>query len=217
MIKPFTLSLSFLIGTAQAQHLMDPSQILEISIAKEGMTRISIEKEGIEDIFAFPQEFADNVQQHKSGHVFVVADGMEGPLFVTLITKRGIAQDIKLTPTAKKAEPILLKYETPETKALEEEQKATEVLNTFIQGMIPTGFYEIRLEEASRSGGPLTATVEKAYQNAYYRVIVYVVTTETSLSLDNRLLWDARDFAASFDQAQLEEGQEAKLYVIQKI
>lgn len=217
MTKTLSLALSLLMGTAHALHLLDPHQILEFSIAKEGMTRISIDKEGIEDIYAYPQEFADNVQQHKSGHVFVVADDMEGPLFVTLITKRGLAQDIKLTPTSKKAEPILLKYETPETKALAEEQEAGGYLKTFVQGMIPSGFYVIRLNETSRSGGTLTATVETAYQNTQFRVIVYTVTSQAPLSLDHRLLWNARDLAASFDQTQLEEGQEAKLYVIQKI
>lgn len=215
-----TIFLSLLItGTVHAQQILDPNQILEFSIAKDGMTRISIDKEGIEDIYAYPQEYADNVQQHKSGHVFVVAEDMESPLFVTLITKRGLAQDLKLTPTSKKAEPILLKYETPETKAEEEEQQAGEFLRTFVQGMVPAGFYVIRLDETSRSGGPLTATVETAYQNSQFRVIAYTITSKTSnsLSLDIRLLWDARDLAASFDRTYLEEGQEAKLYVIQRI
>lgn len=220
MIKSLSLCLSLFIGaSAQANHVLDPSQVLQFSISKEGMTRISIENDGIEDIYAYPLEFADNFQQHKSGHAFVVAEDLDKPLFVTIITKRGIAQDLKLTPTSKKVEPILLKFENEETRTKEAEEEASGYLESFVQGIVPAGFYGVHLEETSRSGGPLVATVEAAHQNARYRVITYSVKSETNdaIALVNRLLWDSRDLAASFDQTHLEGDQQAKLYVIQKL
>jgi hypothetical protein len=223
--KKTVLLLSFLVGSSvQAQQILDPTQTLQFSISREGMTRISIEGDGIDDIYAYPQEFADNIQQHKSGHAFVVAEDLDRPLYVTLVTKRGMAQDLKLVPASKKVEPILLKYETAETKNKEIEEEAGQYLKGFVQGMIPPGFYAVKIDESSRTaalaeGQSLVATVEAAHQNARYRVIVYRVhnTTNGALPLDHRLLWDGRDLAASFDQLRLEADQSGKLYVIQKL
>lgn len=220
MNKIVPICLSFLLsGYAHASQILDSSQVLQFPISKEGITRISIENDGIDDLYAYPMEFADNVQQHKSGHAFVVAEDLTSPLFVTIITKRGIAQDLKLTPTSKKVEPILLKYENEETRMKEAEEEAASFLTSFVQGIVPAGFYSVHLEETSRSGGSLIATVETTHQNARYRVITYIVKSETgsALALDNRLLWDSRDLAASFDRSQLEGDQQAKLYVIQKL
>lgn len=218
-VIPFFVGL-LMVSSAQANQVLDSSQVLSFSISKEGMTRISIENDGIEDIYAYPLEFADNIQQHKSGHAFVVAEDLESPLFVTIITKRGVAQDLKLTPTSKKVEPILLKFENEETKTKAAEEEASRLLTSFVQGIVPAGFYAVDIKETSRSGGPLTATVESVHQNARYRVITYSVkseSTEGAVTLDNRLLWDSRDLAASFDRHQLEGDQQVKLYVIQKL
>lgn len=221
---PFLCLNLLLGGIAQAHQVLDPTQTLQFSISTEGMTRISIEGDGIDDIYAYPQEFADNIQQHKSGHAFVVAEDLDRPLYVTLVTKRGMAQDLKLVPTSKKVEPILLKYETEETKKKETEEEAGGYLKSFVQGMVPSGFYVIQINESSRTavlpeGQSLIATVEAAHQNARYRVIVYQIhnTTNAPITLDNRLFWDGHDLAASFDQLALAADQSAKLYVIQKL
>lgn len=221
---PFLCLNLLLGGMAQAQQILDPTQTLQFSISREGMTRISIEGDGIDDIYAYPQEFADNIQQHKSGHAFVVAEDLDRPLYVTLVTKRGMAQDLKLVPASKKVEPILLKYETQETRNKEIEEEAAGYLKSFVQGMVPSDFYVIQINESSRTavlpeGQSLIATVEAAHQNARYRVIVYRIhnTTNSLVTLDNRLLWDGRDLAASFDQLTLAADQSAKLYVIQKL
>jgi len=221
---PFLCLNLLLSGMAQAHQILDPTQTLQFSISTEGMTRISIEGDGIDDIYAYPQEFADNVQQHKSGHAFVVAEDLDRPLYVTLVTKRGMAQDLKLVPTSKKVEPILLKFETAESKNKEIEEEVSGYLKSFVQGMVPSDFYVIQINESSRTaalpdGQSLVATVEAAHQNARYRVIVYRIhnTTSSPLTLDNRLLWDGRDLAASFDQLALASDQSAKLYVIQKL
>lgn len=217
------LFLSFILnGSVQAHQVLDPSQTLNFTISTEGMTRISIEGDGIDDIYAYPQEYADNIQQHKSGHAFVVAEDMTRPMYVTLITRRGLAQDMKLTPSSKKVEPIVLKYETEETRAKEQEEIASNHLKGFVQGMVPKGFYTVQLKETSRTAvlkdnHSLVAQLKTAYQNARYRVLVYHIKNETDshLHLDNRMFWDGKDVAASFDQTKLEAAQSAHLYVIQ--
>ncbi|MBW8309197.1 MAG: type-F conjugative transfer system secretin TraK [Candidatus Paracaedibacteraceae bacterium] len=198
---------------------LNPGQVLEFPISKKGLTRISIENEGIEDIYAYPMEYADNITHHKSGHVFVVADDLQGPLYVTLITKRGVAQDLTLSPSSKKPEPIVLRFEDEALQQKEILEQSSTVLEKFIQGVIPTGFYRIDVEEVSRSRGAISCVVETAYQKAPYRVVIYTVKNETpeTITLDNRLLWEEGDLAVAFDQPHLEANQTAKLYVIQKI
>ncbi len=198
---------------------LNPTEVLQFSIAKDGLTRISIENDSIDGIYVYPMEYEDNIKHHPSGHVFVVAEDMNSSLYVTLLTKRGLAQDLKLTPAKKKAEPILLKFEDEKLHQKELLDQTSSLLEKFIQGLIPGGFYRIEIEEASRSRGSLSCVVETAYQKAPYRVLVYTVKNETGekVTLDNRLLWEEGDLALAFDKSQIEANQTAKMYVIQKI
>lgn len=96
---------------------LDPSKVMEFKISKTGLTRISIDNDSIEDVYAYPAE-PDLITHHKSGHVFVTPDELEIPVYLTVITRRGAAQDLRLIPISKKAEPILLKYEEPKKNPL---------------------------------------------------------------------------------------------------
>jgi hypothetical protein len=199
---------------------LNPGEVLEFPISKMGMTRITIHNDGIEDIFAYPTEYGDNISHHKSGHIFVVAESLNGPLYVTLITKRGAVQDLKLIPKPKKAEPILLTFENAESKAQQSQEDAGTILASFIQGIVPKGFYAISADEVSRGHdgkSSLEAIVESAYQNQRYRILIFKVKNVSSeqITLDNRVLWEARDLAGAFDQSQLNPEQSGKLFVIQ--
>lgn len=216
--KYWLLAALLLAASAEAATPLDPSQVLEFPISRGGLTRISIENDGIDDIYVYPTKYADNIQHHKSGHVFVVADEVAGALNVTLITKRGVAQDIKLTPTRKKTEPILLKFENEESKQQETQEKAASLLEQFVQGVVPAGFYAIDTGEVSRGRGAIVATVERSYQNSDYRVLVLNVSNDgkDQVALDNRLVWEEGDLALAFDKSALEPNQQATLYIIQK-
>ncbi|MBX9804260.1 MAG: type-F conjugative transfer system secretin TraK [Alphaproteobacteria bacterium] len=199
---------------------LNPGEVLEFPISKTGMTRITIDNDGIEDIYAYPTEYGDNISHHKSGHIFVVAEGLNGPLYVTLITKRGAVQDLKLIPKSKKAEPILLTYENAESRLQQSQEDAGTILASFVQGIIPKGFFAISADEVSRDHegkSSLEAIVENAYQNEHYRVLVFKVKNvgQEQITLDNRVLWEARDLASAFDQSQLNPDQSGKLFVIQ--
>jgi hypothetical protein len=211
-----SLLLGLMIQFASAQTL-DPSQVLQFPVAKDGLTRISIENDGIDDIY-YPADLADNIQHHKSGHVFIMADDVEGPMYVTLVTKRGVAQDLKLTPTRKTAAPILLKFETEETKVQEIQDQIPTLLKSFIQGSVPLGFYPIIIDEVSRTASALTAVMEQGFQNTKFRVLVFEVKSENGKhTLDSKTLWAEGDLAIAFDQPNIEEGQSAKMFVIQKL
>jgi hypothetical protein len=205
------------VSFASAQSL-DSSQVLQFPVSKDGLTRISIENDGIEDIYAYPTEFADNIQHHKSGHVFVVADTLDKPIYVTLITKRGVPQDLKLIPTAKKTEPIILTFENEETQAKDRQEQVTSLMKSFLQGSIPAGFYPIQVNETSRSAGSVSGVLVQAFQNAKYRVLVFDVKSESGKQgLNSQTMWVEGDLAVSFDQQEIDQGQTAKMIVIQKI
>lgn len=199
--------------------LMDPTRVMSFPISNDGVTRITIENDGIEDILVYPQDLKDNVDHHKSGHIFVVADDIDGHLCITLITRRGVAQDLKLTPSKKKIEPILLRFENDETKQKENQDKSSTLLENFIQGIVPSGFYVVSITETSRNRGALSATVDRVYQNSRLRVLIFTVKNESSreVTLDNRLMWDSGDLALAFDHPHLDVDQSAKMYVVQNI
>ncbi len=184
------------VGFCDAQHIVDSKQLLEVAISKGGLTRITVENDGIEDIYAYPKEFADNIQHHKSGHVFVVSDDLDKPFFVTLITKRG-----------------------EEMQEKTEQEKTTDLLKKFIQGEVPSGFYPIDSGDASRGKDPLEGVIENAFQNGTYRVLVFRVknNSDEKLTLDNRLMWEEGDLVSAFDQADLLSNQSAKLVIIRKV
>jgi hypothetical protein len=81
--------------------------LLELQIAKNAPTRISIEEEKISDIFVHPTDAAELVV-HSSGCLFVLPQAGQNKVFVTLIAETGIIQDLLLLFTDKKPSPIRL-------------------------------------------------------------------------------------------------------------
>ena len=144
---------------------LNPSEVLEFPISKTGMTRITIDNDGIEDIFAYPTEYGDNISHHKSGHIFVVAESLIGPLYVTLITKRGAVQDLKLIPKSKKAGPILLTFENAESRLQQSQEDAGTILASFVRGIVPKGLLS---EMFFRSQQATSA----AYTTAHKHIVV---------------------------------------------
>lgn len=204
-----------------ANTSLDPSKVIEFKISKTGLTRISIDNDSIEDVYAYPAE-PDLITHHKSGHVFVTPDELEIPVYLTVITRRGAAQDLRLIPISKKAEPILLKYEEPKKDSLPASASPQDVsahlLAQFMRGKIPTGFFSVAVGEVSRGEGPIEAILEKAYQDNQFRVLVFAVKNESPErhTLDNKVFWGTGDIALAFDHPTLAPQETAKLFVVQQ-
>jgi len=222
MIKRLSSSLLITlwgVGDSLATTQTNTLEVLNFKIAREGITRISIENDEIDDVYVYPFQFTDNVKLHKTGQVFVVADHMHKPVHLTVITKRGLTQDLKISPANKSPHPIILKPVTPGNQLKDDLDHVTLILEKFIQGIQPSDFYPIQIEETSRSRGSVSCVVESAYQQDSLRGIIYSVRNETDegVTLDNRLFWSEGDLAVAFDQLHLKPNQTAKLYVVQKI
>jgi hypothetical protein len=197
----------------------DIHEVLQYQIAKEGITRISVENDEIEDVYVYPFQFTDNVKIHKTGQLFVVSDHMDRSVYLTLITKRGFTHDLQINPFEKKPEPIILKLSDSSEIQKNETDQITLILEKFIQGIQPSSFYSIDMEAESRSQGSISCILEKAYQQFPFRVLVYRVLNETheSVALNNRLFWEEGDLALAFNRLHIESHETAELYIIQKI
>lgn len=202
----------------EASTPINPGKVLEFKISKSGLTRVSIDNDTIDDVYAFPGE-PDLVTHHKSGHVFITPSDLEIPLCLTVITRRGLAQDLRLTPSPQKAEPIVLHVEEPKPAPQSPKEAYAAMLSQFISGKIPEGFYRTQSQEACRGKEALEAIVDQAYQNGQVRVVVFRIKNETSdrHALDNRVFWGEGDLASAFDRSTLAPQETARLFIIQHI
>lgn len=92
-------------------YMLHNDSILELQIAKDAPTRVSIEGEKINDIFIHPKEAAE-VVVHNSGCLFILPQVGYNKVYLTVISENGMVQDLSLRFIGKNPSPIrLLKSE----------------------------------------------------------------------------------------------------------
>jgi hypothetical protein len=202
---------------------MTPDQRLDLAISRKGMTRITVENDGIEDLYVFPSNYGENIQKSPNGHLFVVGEGVDDPISITIITKRNIAQDLRLIPRSQKAEPIILTYTDPESYKKETQKRMSQFLKIFLQGSVPSGFFKGTIREASRSRGTVEAVAVCSYRNPEYVVTKFTVKNQgpEKVILNPSNLWSEDDLAVVFNVESLEpsirgDSDEAKMFVIRR-
>ena len=87
---------------------MQSQKVLSLKVSKDGMSRISVASQRIEHVFAHPSSVNSSLQLHESGNLYVSPVGIEGPVFLSLITDNGVTQDLKLEFIDKSPQPIIL-------------------------------------------------------------------------------------------------------------
>lgn len=107
------LSLFLMSSTVSWGVFLDEERVLTLTIAREGLTRLSVRQDKIQDVFVHPAEASNHLQLHQSGHVFITPEGLTGPLSVTLLTQGGTVQDLRLKTSPKKVAPIYLETRAP--------------------------------------------------------------------------------------------------------
>ena len=95
-------------------HMLDERSVLPLIISKEGPTRLSLHEDTISDLFFYPEDAA-KVVLHPSGHLFIVPASDHTHLYLTVMSKEGRVQDLKLSFKNKEAEPIELRIPLPPT------------------------------------------------------------------------------------------------------
>ena len=132
---------------------MDADRVLSLTISQEGLTRLSVKDDKIEDLFVYPVEAAPHIQLHTSGHVFITPEGFAKPLSVTVMTVSGKTQDLRLTFSKKPAGPLYLEAKEPVPPPLSltpVERSAEEILSDFVFQGISAGFDACPVQESPR-------------------------------------------------------------------
>ncbi|MBW8308649.1 MAG: type-F conjugative transfer system secretin TraK [Candidatus Paracaedibacteraceae bacterium] len=221
MLSPFTKTLIFksVLSLCHAQYTINPTQVLEVTISREGMTRITVEGDGVEDIFAYPSQYSDNIQKHPAGHVFIVGEGISGPLYLTIITRSGLTQDLRLSVKSGKPEPLILKGKKSGEAVHASESIVINAIKTLFSGQIPNNFSVVSTQESSRSREGIEAIATKSYQSNDYFITEFTVknTSRNLKRLNPQLMWDSQDYAVIFADESLDASGETKMYVVQKL
>ncbi|ARD85727.1 hypothetical protein A3306_00205 [Rickettsia bellii] len=91
-------------------YMLHDDSVLELQIAKNSPTRITIEGDKINDIMIHPKEAAEIIV-HDSGCIFVLPQQGKNKVYVSIVAESGVVQDLVLSFTKDKPSPIrLLKY-----------------------------------------------------------------------------------------------------------
>lgn len=167
----FSLALLSSSPVVGAPYLLDGTQVIELTIANRGLTRLSVTKDPIQDIFAYPETIENHVQLHESGNVFIAGDGISVPFSLTLITRSGKAQDLSLKATAQDPMPIVL--EDAPLKITE--AKINAWLSDFRKGFVPSGFKRIAVDQIVRRGEQLKAIPQRTWRNGNALITQYTV------------------------------------------
>ena len=218
MIKRYT-SLLALCTSAMASSgtYIDESKVLTVTIADTGLTRITVQGDGIEDVYGHPVDISDRIQLHKSGHVFITGEGLSTSLYLTLITQSGKTQDLKVLVSKKSPEPIILKTKTELPKVTQSD--FMNWMKLFVRGDVPSGFVSCGISEGKRIGVGYTALPKIAFRNQTHRVTIFDLkadTSDTPIQLSPQPIARLNE-AVFFNQQQLVPEKKALMFIIKPL
>lgn len=216
MLKKFML-LTILLSSEYliAEHEIDPSTVLKLSIANKGLTRVSVEKDLIQDIFAYPGDMEEHIKLHGSGHVFIAGEGIKKPFSLTVITRAGLTQDLELSTTNRAPVPIILV--SPEAIPSVTEEDIRSWLVDFRKGFVPQGFKRVECLKKVRRGESLEAVPLKTWRRDFYEVTLYRVTSSSAdIVTLNPERFTRSGEAALFSQSSLNPHESTNLFIITK-
>lgn len=230
-MKKISMRVFLLAGIANVQATvpMNDSRVMEISVSNKGLTRLSVRGDVIQDIFVYPFMIGDvatdeSIRLHKSGHVFIASDGIKQPFYLTVITRKGQVQDLKLSPAVQKAAPLILTL--PEgTQDLEKQfQKDRKVLNASLlaalQGITPLGFIPVPVNDVTvRQKDHLKIIPVTVYRSPRYRLSVFDLenTGERDITLMPEFFLSADDTATVFEKTALTSHKKIRMAILREL
>lgn len=193
---------------------MNSSKVMSFSISNKGLTRIAIENGSIKDMFVYPGSASKSINHHASGNLFVAPEGLEGPVYLTLISDGGESQDLKLSFVNRAPKPLLFKVK--EEKVASKDQIARWV-DVALMGEAPRHF---RRESPIRQKITTSTTVAQEsvrFSNGVYNLSLWDVssTVDTPVSLKPDLYIDG-DEAGKLKDLVLPARGKTRLVIISK-
>ncbi len=174
-IKTFCISI-LASGSLYGVTPMNDKTVQHFTISDTGLTRVSIENDQISDMFVYPGTVSDSVTVHPSGHLFIAPSGLSDPIFLTVISAGGEAQDMKISFGKRDLKPIILKNKEVVSTSKEQLERWFEVS---LLGQIPRGFKRESPRRDYRYAKEGTAREVDHFSNGHYEIGVYEITSQS--------------------------------------
>lgn len=153
-IFAFTATLS---GQADAAILrtLDSSKTIEVPIAQEGLTRITVEGDRIHNVFGLADQYVLEADEDQ-GQVFIrPVDPALGSINLTITTEKGHTQDLRFLPKNQTPEALVLQEEQDKKESAGSPRKLSKALSPTVRDTITRDEVETLLHACEENRIPL--------------------------------------------------------------
>lgn len=207
----------------QTYKLVDHEKT-EVVIASNHYTRLAVAEDRIQQIFGAEGQF-DIESDDEQGQVFLkpVSKGASKVFFLTIVTEKGLTQDLRLIPKAKDAQSILFKPSLlspfPSADKKSRESQIAELLHAMIQCKALASYDQTPIIQSDRK----ISKEEKLnpvclYQGDHWTGRVYTLTNlhDRPTQIVASHLAQPQDVAIFVAQTTLLPKQRTKVFIISK-
>ncbi len=222
MVRRLIITTLTFISTVSGAIPLDAEKVLSFNIAQKGINRITIEGDFIDNVFVYPEERGSSVVLHPKGHIYIPGQTDINELDIGILTRSGKVQDLHLTFTPMKAQPLLfVATSQPGTNKPTGNELST-ILQTCVRGRAPSAYPDItrrvdaeKLCRKTALGKLKLDSVLRASPS--YQVLCYTFHPAKDMPVDARSFKAPTDIAVVASTPHTTRGTPAYIYVIQKL
>lgn len=203
--------------TLKAAPNLNKDRLINLSVNCSGLTRIAVKNNKIQDVVVFPESYANKVNLHKSGQIFINTKNLPQQFQLSLLLQNGMTQDLKLQCANIEQGPIILEN-NPEPFSPEEAEFIERTLKAVLNGDFKDGT-SISIEDVGiRKSSTLEWNPTKQWQKGDYFIQLFKTKNESedSIVLRSYEFKESQDMAIAFDQETLAPKKKALMVVIRK-
>ena len=208
--------------------MLSDQQKTQAVISTKDTTRIAVEDDRIQQIFGCHDQF-DLQSDDARGQIFIKAVNSKPskPLFITIVTEKGLTQDLKLIPKDIEAQSILFKPE-PFSASLDTNFKGgqksytedvMDLMQAMFKGDVPPFYRKKKLTYTDRALThqctlqPIDVYEGEQLKGCYYRIVnngtKTVTLVESSIAIP-------KDVAISIFKRRLLPKESTKVFIVSK-
>lgn len=216
----------FFIPPAQAfqDYIVQKNQRIEATLSQSNLNRIAFASDRIQQVFG--GDGFDLEIDRKFGQIFIKP--LSGKIIhLSLVTEKGLTQDLTLSPKKVSPQTIILKEEIKKTEEHGETLKETpyhkslkRFLKAIMEGETPEGFeIEERSSLSSRTFPGLTIENLKTYKGESLVGEIYTVknNSTTPITLSEETIAEHGDRAISLSHVIVSPEEVSQIYIIRSI
>ena len=124
-------------------HPLDDLKTIEVPISQQGLTRITVKEDRINNVFGTSGEYVLEADEEQ-GQVFIRPISLGKPISLTLTTEEGHTQDLRLIPQDRVPQAIILRADLGKEKSLKKSVISRSEIEDLLHGAhddrIPLGY-----------------------------------------------------------------------------